>query len=62
MERIRVHAVEAVAVKRTDGKEGMTKVGRLATMLPMLLPAAAILVAVLILRPMLREGLFVDPA
>ncbi|MFQ5847986.1 MAG: hypothetical protein ACE5IQ_10020 [Candidatus Methylomirabilales bacterium] len=39
----------------------MMKVSRLASMLPLLVPATAILIAMVILRPMLREGLFTDP-
>lgn len=46
----------------THEKEAIMRVGRLTTILPMLLPATAILVAMVILRPMLREGLFVDPS
>lgn len=35
-------------------------VGRFSTILPLLVPAIAILVAIAILKPVLREGLFRD--
>jgi hypothetical protein len=34
---------------------------RVTTLTTMLLPAIAIVIATIVLRPMLRDGLFVDP-